>query len=212
MFNIEGEYYCINGCLEYPLSNKKVFKLIQSLASGCIVDEVQYYRISPKDFKYDDAIDGILNEDTLRHFLITVDFPYTITSIDFYSYNFPCRLIFEFLDNDYYGISLLFSSDVLSLDSIRERIIIPFYQSVDPVYGTNGVEKAVFSLNQIDVTDSDIFNSDFMLSKAICEKIGKKCIERAIGIIPIKDVGIYFPKQTKKIFESIFHKFLQCKS
>ena len=210
MFTIKGEYYCINGCLKYPINNKIVFKLIQCLVPNCVVDEVQYYQISPDEFKYDDAMDGILNEDTLQHFSLTEDFSYTITSLDFYTYNFPCRLIFEYLDNDYYGISLLFSSDALTLDAIRESIIVPFYQFINPIYGNNGIEKAVLSLKQIDVTDSDIFNSEFMLSYAICEKIGKKHLKKAIGVIPIKDVGIYFPQQNSKISKLIFSKLLEC--
>lgn len=209
MFTIKGEYYCINGCLKYPISNEKVFNLIHCLASSCIIEEAKYYKIEPDNFNYDKAMAGFFHEDKRHDFLVKADFPYTFISLDFQSFNMPCRLILEYLDNDYYRISLLFSSDVTTLDSVRERIIIPFYRFVNPIYGNNGIEKAIFSLNQIDVTDSDIFNSQFMLNYEICEKIGIKCFEKASGIIPIKDVGIYFPQQNTKIFESIFHEFLK---
>ena len=174
MFIIQGEYYCINGCLKYPVNNKKVFNIIQYLAPSCTVEEAEYYKISPENFHYDGAMEGRFKEDKLQDFFATADFPYTFIFLDFHSFSGPCRLLFQFFDNDYYGISLLFSSDVSTIDSIREQIIIPFYQSISPIYGNNGVEKAVFSLNQIDSTDCDLFNSDFMLNSTICEKIGKK--------------------------------------
>ena len=50
MFTIKGEYYCINGCLKYPISNEKVFNLIHCLASSCIVEEAKYYKIEPDNF------------------------------------------------------------------------------------------------------------------------------------------------------------------
>ena len=212
MFTIEGEYYCINGCLKYPACNKKIFNFIEHIAPNCNVEEAKYYKVSPDDFNYDRAMDGLYNEGIKRNFPVTADFPYTFISLDFYTLSTPCRLIAEFFDSDYYGISLLFNSETLTLDVVRNRIVIPFYRFISPIYGNNGVEKAVFSLNQIDATDGDMFKSDFMLNYTVCENINKKYLEKASSVIPIKNVGIYFPKQNKNISESIFHDFLQIKS
>lgn len=208
MLTGEGEYYCVNGCLKYPVNNKIIFNLIRYLDPSCDIEKVEYYKVEPYNFNYDQAMNGLYEEEKHKNVLMTADFSYTFTSLEFYSFNLPCRLVFEFFDNDYYGISLLFSSDVSTLKSFRDRTIIPFYQIVNPIYGTAGIEKAIFSLNQIDITDSDVFNSEFMLSDEICEGIDKKHLEKAINVIPIKGVGIYFPQQNRKTYEQIFHALI----
>lgn len=70
MFTIQEEYYCINGCLKYPINNKRIFNLIQYLAPSCNVEEADYYKISPNNFHYGRAMEGQFKEDKLRNFCL----------------------------------------------------------------------------------------------------------------------------------------------
>lgn len=211
MSSIRGYYYCINGCLKYPLSNSKIIELVKYITENGIIDKAEYYDINRSHFNYDSAMNGYFIVNEQLNFSLTENFPHAIICLEFDSFDIPCRLLVEYLDNDYYAISLLFSSEVLISDKIKDKMIIPFYKIIKPLYGTNGIEKAVFSLNQITAEDADIFNSEFMLNNDICEKIGINHLKKAKSAIALDDVGIYFTKRKKAVSKLIFHKFIQYK-
>ena len=80
-----------------------------------------------------------------------------------------------------------------------------FYSLLDPIYGNDGYEKWLLSLKDIQEDDYSMFDNNFYVNKELCQKMNIARFDIKDDII-LKN-GLYYLRQTKKIYETIYHHF-----
>ena len=210
MFVSEGEYYFINGCLEYPVDTQKICEFVHAITPNKTVAEINFYSVSPKEIVYNDIWEDIVPYARYTHYLLESDFPYVIESLDFELPTVTCRLVVTFFDSPYYGISLLLNNETLPDEVFLKKLTVSFYMHFNPIYGNDGVEKVVLPFNELNKTTFDLFNGNFAISRFLCKQIFDGVpTELAYGDGVIWDDGIYFRNCSRITVKAVFKKIVK---
>lgn len=141
MFVGTGEYYCINGGFSYPPKMDGIKSFLENLTDVNRIEEVTCYDVNPCEFVYETAMDDgyriVKGELSLLETATLID-------LDFYYGDLSCRLLVQFLDEQKYCVSLVYSAEnIVSEDRILE-LKKHFYSALKPIYGNDGIEKSLF--------------------------------------------------------------------
>lgn len=210
MFVTEGEYYFINGCLEYPVDTKKICEFIHAITPNKTVAEINFYSVVPKEMVFKNIWEGIIPYARYTNYPLGADFPYVIESLDFDLPKVTCRLVVTFFDSPYYGISLLLNNETLPDEDFLKKLTISFYTQFNPIYGNDGVEKVILPFNELNETSFDLFNGNFAISRFLCKQIFDGIptkLEYGDGVI--WDDGIYFRNCSRTTAKTVFKKIVK---
>lgn len=204
MFQEKGEYYCINGCLSYPMDMTRIKDFIHQLPKTSKVEQIICYDIHPNAFSYQNAMD---EEYEIKKGRISSLETTTLLSLDFFYCELSCQLQVSFLDNCYYCISLVYSAEKIFSCEKESNLKKFFYSTLKPIYGNDGNEKWLVSLNDIQKDDYSIFDNNFYISRGFCERMNNDFLNAGSDTITILKDGIYCMKQSKAKQKNLFYSF-----
>ena len=101
------------------------------------------------------------------------------------------------------------------IDEENHRFLIEaFYSIFKPIYGNDGIEKGVLSVNQVTKKDYHLFNNNFYISDCFLKRMQNGVLCDKEKIVRMES-GIYFLKQdiaTKKKLKNRIGDFFSDKS
>ena len=200
-----GDYYCINGCCQYPLDMNAIICFLNELPGLTNFDEITYYDIHPNLFSFEAAMNNeypVIKGDLS---LLSIK---TLMKMDFHYFDVSCQLQIELFDDSYYGLALIYNYEDRVSKEFDSLLKETFYRTLKPLYGNDGHEKGVFSLNQLDKVDFDLFNNNFYICDNIHIKM-KKPVNAIIRGKPIKGCGIYYIKGDVTKTKAFFYAFIK---
>lgn len=201
MFQGQGDYYCINGCFSYPIKINKIKDFIK-LSEINNVDQVICYQVHPSCFSFKQAMEN-------KYKVIKMDLSLmdenTLLSLDFFYLGLSCQMQVEFFDEYYFGISLVHSIEDQISKEKHLKLKESFYSLLDPIYGNDGYEKWLLSLKDIQKDDFSMFDNNFYINKELYHKMNINCFDIKNDIILMN--GLYYLRQSKKIYETIYNHF-----
>ena len=128
-------------------------------------------------------------------------------SLDFFYCGLSCQLQANFFDDCYYCLSLVHNAEKGLSEEKYLKLKKCFYSSLKPIYGNDGYEKWLVSLNDIQKDDYSIFDSNFYISRDLCKRMNNGSLNvKSDTAIILKD-GIYYTKQSKAKQKELFCSF-----
>lgn len=205
MFQVKGEFYCINGCFQYPINMETVMTFLDELPQITNINEIICYDIEPKLFSYEKAMEDEYVVSKIERSSLPIK---TLLRLDFCHCGESYRLQMEPLDDTYYSISLMHSCED-KIDEENHRFLIEtFYSILKPIYGNDGIEKGVLSVNQVTKKDYDLFNNNCFISDCFLKRMQNGVLCDKENIVRMES-GIYFLKQSIATAKLLFSSFVR---
>ena len=204
MFQGQGDFYCMNGCFSYPMKISTIKSFFGQLTGINNIDQIICYDIHPNEFSYQNAMDAKYRvKKTGLSILDTT----TLLSLDFFYYDLSCQLQANFFDDGYYCLSLVHNAEEGISEEKYLKLKKCFYSSLKPIYGNDGYEKWLVSLNDIQKDDYSIFDNNFYISRELCERMNNGSLNVRSDTITVLENGIYYTKQSKVKQKALFGSF-----
>ena len=204
MFQEKGEYYCINGCFQYPIDMQRIKGFLNKVSRRDRVDNIICYGIKPNMFSYEMVMSG--NYDANEVNFDDLD-NMTLVRLDFDIGHFWGRLLVEPLDSRYYAICILLNGEKNQKEEY-EQLAKMFYYIMQPIYGNEGIEQFILTPNKMTKRDYMLFGNSFYIGGLKNNRMFDMLPDISSNTI-INEGGVYYQNLLEKDVKKVFYTFLK---
>lgn len=199
---LAGELYNICCCMTFPINILVINEIVLKLSRQSKFIEANLYEVNPLEFNYSCAFENKYRDINIKNNFNEYILNNSLVNLDLiFDNGIEARLYMEYYDENFYSVNLLLYNEQIDNNYDKESIYkfineieIFLYNTLNPIYATKGIEKGVFSINELTNKDYEMFYNDIYISKDVYNLVSdkdKKLIESKTNHVLLDNKGIY---------------------